>query len=363
MQYLKTLFEAQKKMHSSDLHLYEGHPPFLRGPDGGLYPVQKYDPLKKEDMEHILDEILSERQKDIFEERKDFELSTHLEGVARFRINFYHELNGIAMVFRMLEEEIASVTDLGLPAAVEGLGYEHFGFILVTGPNGSGKSTTMAAIIDTINANRNANIITIEDPIEIVHKSKKSVITQREVGTHIGSFKEAAKYLFRQDVNVAVVGELRDPESFSLALDIAETGHLVIATVHSEDVQSTISRVVNIFPPDQQNMIRMKLALSLKGIVSQKLIPKKDMSGRVVAVELCLKSDAVTQLILDKKENRIRELLKSSKRMQTFEEDLLRLYENEEISKQQALLHAHDPEEFVTILNQVDAGAEMVRNG
>ncbi len=362
MQYLKTLFEAQKKLKSSDLHLYETHPPYLRGADGGLYPVKNYSALTSEDMEHIMKSILSDRQIEIFQEKKDFELSARLEGVARFRVNFYHEFNGIAIVFRMLTDEIESLADLGIPKSVEDLTFEHYGFILVTGPNGSGKSTTMSAMLNAMNKNRNVNIITIEDPIEIVHESKKSVVSQREVGTHIASFKEAAKYLFRQDVNVVIIGELRDYESFALAIDIAETGHLVMSTVHSEDVGSTISRIVNIFPSDQQNMIRMKLALSLKGIVSQKLIPRKDFTGRVVATEVCLHSPTLRQLILDRKENQILQFMESNRDvgMQTFNDHILEHYANGSISRDQALLNSHNPEDFIALLDEVDEGIKIL---
>lgn len=354
MQYLKTLFEAQKKIHSSDLHLYVGHPPYLRGADGGLYPVKHYDPLKESDTEHIAKTLLSVPQFDQLHEEKDFEISMPLEEVARFRVNFYMEHDGIAIVFRMIEEDIPTIEELGLPASLENLALLRYGLVLITGPNGSGKSTTMAAIINKINETRNANIITIEDPIEFLHQSKKSVITQREVGTHIGGFKDAAKYLFRQDVDVVVVGEMRDPESFSLALDIAETGHLVISTVHSEDVPSTITRIVNIFPPDKQNMIRTKLSLSLRGIISQKLIPKKDFSGRVVATEAMVQNDATNHMIQEHKERFLYQEISGGKPdgSHTFNDSLLNLYLNEKISREHAVINSHDSNDFLQMIEE-----------
>jgi len=356
MQYLKTLFEAQKKIHSSDLHLYVGHPPYLRGADGGLYPVKHYDPLKTTDTEHIAKTLLSQVQFEKLKTEKDFEVSMPLEEVARFRVNFYVEKDGIAAVFRMIDEDIPSFEDLGLPVPVEDLSLLHFGLVLVTGPNGSGKSTTMAAMIDKINETRNANIITIEEPIEFYHRSKKSVITQREVGTHIKSFAGAAKYLFRQDVDVVVIGEMRDPQSFSLALDIAETGHLVLSTVHSEDVPSTISRIVNIFPPDKQNMIRTKLAISLRGVISQKLIPKKDFSGRAIATEVMIQNDATKHIIQERKEQFLHQEIAggATDGPHIFNDSILQLYLNDVISKEHALINAHDPNDFLATLEKAD---------
>ncbi|MBI5413924.1 PilT/PilU family type 4a pilus ATPase [Candidatus Peregrinibacteria bacterium] len=354
MLYLKTLFEAQKKLRSSDLHLYEGHPPYLRGSDGGLYAVEKYSPLKHEDMENIMKEILSQRQIEVFLQKKDFEFSSWLEDVGRFRVNFYVEYHGMSIVFRLLSDNIESIPELGLPEAVQNLAYEHSGLVLITGPNGSGKSTTMAALLHHINETRNVNIITIENPIEVIHQPKKSVISQREVGTHVESLKDAARYLFRQDVNVVALGELSDYESISIALDLAETGHLVFATLHSDDVASTISRVINVFPPDLQNMARMKLAISLRGIVSQKLIPKQDFSGRVVAVEICLRSDEIETLILERREEKISKAMERERGlgMQTFHEHLFDLFQNGVISREQAILNAPDPEEFMNMVQE-----------
>ncbi len=356
MQYLKTLFEAQKKIHSSDLHLYVGHPPYLRGADGGLYPVKHYDPLKPDDTEHIAKTLLSQVQFDKLRSDMDFELSLPLEDVARFRVNFYMEHDGIAAVFRMIDEDIPTFEELGLPKVVENLSLLHYGLILLTGPNGSGKSTTMAAMINHINETRNANIITIEEPIEYLHASKKSVVTQREVGTHIQSFHNAAKYLFRQDADVVVVGEMRDPESFSLALDIAETGHLVISTVHSEDVPSTISRIVNIFPNEKQNMIRTKLSLSLRGIVSQKLLPKKDYSGRVVATEVMIQNDATRHIIQDQKERFLYQEITggSPDRAHTFDDSLLQLYIDGKIGKEHAIINSRDPDDFLKMIDEME---------
>jgi len=365
MQYLKTLFEAQKKIRSSDLHLYVGHPPYLRGADGGLYPVKHYDPLKETDTEHIAKTLMSQAQFEKFQTEKDFEFSAPLEEVARFRVNFYMEHEGIAVVFRMIEEDIPNFEDLGLPKSIENLSLLHYGLVLLTGPNGSGKSTTMAAMINKINETRNANIITIEEPIEFLHHSKKSVITQREVGTHIQSFHIAAKYLFRQDADVVVVGEMRDPESFSLALDIAETGHLVISTIHSEDVPSTISRIVNIFPVEKQNMIRTKLSLSLRGIVSQKLVPKKDYSGRVVATEVMIQNDATRHIIQDQKERFLYQELTggSSDGSHTFDDSLLQLYLEGKIAKEHAVINSRDPDDFLAMIEETERKKNASKTG
>ena len=362
MQYLKTLFEAQKKIKSSDLHLYVGHPPYLRGSDGGLYPVKHYDALKPNDTIHIAKTILSEAQFNALEKEKDFELSTTLEEISRFRINFYYEREGLSVVFRMIRDEIPTIESMELPDVVRDLAMKHFGLVLVTGPNGSGKSTTMSAVIDYINHHRNANIITIEDPIEFVHTSAKSVISQREVGTHIQSFEQAAKYLFRQDVDVVVIGEMRDSQSFSLALDIAETGHLVISTIHSEDVPSTISRIINIFPPDKQNMIRTKLALSLRGIISQKLVPKRDYSGRTVATEVMVQNDATRMMIQDKKEQFLHQELEGRKQgMHSFADSLLRLYLEGKISKEHAIINARNTDEFIETLERAEQKLAMAK--
>jgi len=349
MQYLKTLLEAQKKINSSDLHLYVGHRPYLRGSDGGLYPVEKYDKLTEKDTEQIAKTILSSAQFSKFEKEKDFELSTPLEEVARFRINFYYEKDGIAIVFRMIRGDIATIENLELPEIVSELALKKSGLVLVAGPNGSGKSTTMAAMIDEINEKRNANIITIEDPIEFVHSSKKSVISQREMGTNVANLENAAKHLFRQDVDVVVIGEIRTFEGFSLTLDIAETGHLVISTIHAEDTSSTLTRIINIFPPEQQNMIRTKLSLSLRGIIAQKLIPKKDFSGRVVATEILLETRALKNRILKGGEADLLHVLETSKEggMHTFDDSLLKLYFDGKISEEYAAASSRNDKEFL----------------
>lgn len=268
MQYLEKLFELQKQTKSPDLHFYVGHYPYFRGHDGELHPIDGYSILTNDLLHEIKAYLLTEAQIAMLEKEKDFEVSLCVQGEYRLRINFYHEKEGLAIVCRMIQNHIPTIDELMLPDVVKDIASFSAGLVLVTGPNGSGKSTTMASLIDHINQTRALNIITIEDPIEFVHTSQKSVITQREIGTHILSFDKAAKYLFRQDVNVVVIGELRDKESFSLALDIAETGHLVIATVHAENVPATLARVIDIFPPSEQDMIRTKLSLSLRAIIS-----------------------------------------------------------------------------------------------
>ncbi len=348
MKFLQDLFLLQKKIKSSDLHLYVGFKPYLRGTDGGLYPIKNYTELTQEDTTHIAKFLLSDRQYENLINKWDFEYSAHLEKISRFRVNFFRDHRGISIVFRMINDEVISLDHLNIPPVVKNLAQEKTGLILVAGSNGSGKSTTVGGIINEINKTRNCNIVTIEDPIELLHQSEKSVISQREIGTHVKSFGATAKYLFRQDVNVVVVGEMRDFESFSLALDIAETGHLIISTIHASNASAVVSRIISSFPHDLQNLIRTKLALSLRAIISQKLLPMKDRYGRIPATEIVLPSTVVQHVIREGKEENIEQIIEAEREigMRTFNDSLIELYANGKIDADYAISNSNRPEEM-----------------
>lgn len=359
MSLLHNLLEKQKAACASDLHLYVGLKPHLRSITGDLLPLEEEEIMTEYQIETLAKELLSERQYETLKKENDFDLSMTFEGHGRFRATFFFDLKGIAIVFRFIPENIYSLEKLGLPVALKNLAQENHGFILITGPNGSGKTTTLASFVDEINNTRNANIITVEDPIEYVHKSNKSVISQREVGTHVSEFNKAAKHMFRQDVNVVMIGELRDYESFSLALDVAETGHLVITTMHAESTTAALARVIGMFPNDQQNLIRTKLALSLKGIVSQKLIPTIDKTGRALASELLIPDEIVKKLIIAEDISHIRPILDNRNfddldTIYSFHFSLIDLYARGLISREQAILNAENREEFAEILKKYE---------
>jgi len=282
---------------SPDLHLQVGQPPMIRLKNGDIAPMDSKELLTKEDVEGVIAAITTDEQRERF--KKDFELdfSYHIGKVSRFRVNIFQEKNGPAIAFRMIAEEIPTLDELGLGDMAKFLAMQPNGLVLVTGPTGMGKSTTMASIIDYINANRKAHIITIEDPIEFVYKSKQSLVTQREVNNHTHSFANAIRAALREDPDVVMVGEMRDLETIAAAITLAETGHLVFSTLHTSDAAHTIDRVIDVFPPYQQQQIRAQLAGTLKGVISQILVPRADGAGRVAARETMVVNDAVRNCI------------------------------------------------------------------
>ncbi len=284
---------------ASDLHLASGSAPYLR--IHGEMVKLNYKNVTSEVCQALVFEILSERQRQNFLENWDLDCSYSLKGIGRFRVNVFRQRRGVGAVFRLIPEEIQTIEELGLPANLDNLINVSEGLVLVTGPTGSGKSTTLASLIHTINVNQRAHIITIEDPIEFVHHNEQSLINQREVSSHTKSFQQALRAALREDPDVILVGEMRDLETISLALTAAETGHLVLATLHTNSATKTVDRIIDVFPEAQQAQIRVMLSESLRGIVAQSLVRRDDGQGRAPVVEVLVNTPAVANLIREGK--------------------------------------------------------------
>ena len=307
----KILELAKSNLKISDLHLRGGTNIAYR--EMGDIVIEKNSRVESKDIEELLKKNCSESEIQIFNNKKELDCAVTLDEL-RFRANFYKTLNGPAVVLRRVETKIPTMDSLGLPAVLFELIDAHKGLVLVTGPTGSGKSTTLASIIDQINGNRPANIITIEDPVEFIHNDKKSIISQREVGKQTESFAKALKGALREDPDVILVGELRDLETIGMALTAAETGHLVFATLHTSGASNTINRLIDVFPPDQQSQIRAQISESLKMVVTQKLFKKKDGSGRVAAFEIMVCNLAIKTLIREAKIHQIPGVMQTGQR-------------------------------------------------
>lgn len=321
------LFKLMVEQGASDLHISSGAPPYLRL-HGHMAPLN-YRELTNQDVQGLLFEILSEKQKKMFVEKWELDFAYTLAGVGRFRCNIFMQRKGLAAVMRVIPEKIKTAQELGLPPSIMDLIDCDRGLILVTGPTGSGKSTTLAAMIHQINMTQESHIITVEDPIEFVHPNMKSLVNQREVGSHTKSFANALKAALREDPDILLVGELRDLETISLALTAAETGHIVFGTLHTNSAAKTIDRIIDVFPAGQQQQIRTMLAESLRGVVAQTLFSRADGQGRVAAYEILRNTKAISNLIREGKVHQIPSAIQtgSSSGMVLFEkyiEDLVR---------------------------------------
>lgn len=359
---LNEILSVGLKSSASDIHLKAGLPPIYRI-DGTLRPLPKAPRIGPEMTEQISRQIMNDLQKERFEKTREVDLAYGVPGLGRFRVNVFSQRGSISMVFRAIPFDIKSVDDLFLPPVVKKLGMASRGLILVTGATGSGKSTTLAAMIDYINANRKTHIVTIEDPIEFLHRDKKSIINQREVGSDTEGFQIALKSALRQDPDVILVGEMRDYETIETALMAAETGHLVLSTLHTVDATETVNRIISVFPPFQQRQIRIQLAAVIKGVVSMRLVPKIDGKGRVPAVEVMVSTGRVRQMIDDK------DLTKSlpeaiqqgyeSYGMQTFDQSLMALLRKKQISFEEALRQASNPDDFKLKFSGVSSTSDL----
>src|SRR3984893_12284318 len=298
-QLLKTMIEKG----ASDMHITTGTPPLLRS-DGAIVPL-KLAPLGPVETKQLCFSVLTEEQRAHFEKHSELDLSFGVKGLSRFRANVYMQRGAVAGAFRTIPFKILSSEELGLPPIVSEFANRPSGLVLVTGPTGSGKSTTLAAIIDKINAEQRLHIITVEDPIEYLHPHKLSVVNQREVGTDTEGFKSALKYVLRQDPDVVLVGEMRDFETIEAALTISETGHLVFATLHTNSAISTINRIIDVFPPHHQPQVRSKLSFVLQGVASQQLLPRMGAPGRVLALEVMIPNPAIRNLIREDKVHQV----------------------------------------------------------
>jgi twitching motility protein PilT len=343
---IDTLFKMMQQQGASDLHISTGAPPILRL-HGEMVRVKSPD-LTNEQARALLFEILDDEQIRQFEETRDLDFAYAIPGVARFRGNILDTHRGIAGVFRLIPSEILTAEQLNLPEGVLKMTRFNKGLVLVTGPTGSGKSTTLAAMIDLINRTRKEHILTLEDPLEFVHENKLSLLNQRQIGTHSDSFASALKAALREDPDIILVGEMRDVETIDTALHAAETGHLVLSTLHTLDAKETINRTISVFPPEDQNRVRHTLASVLQGVLSQRLVKTVD-GGRTAAVEILFNTSYIQKLILEKRDMEIKDALDEGTQIhgtQSFDTALLKLYKKGKISLDEALSNATSPNDL-----------------
>lgn len=347
---IELLLEEVVKKRASDLHLQVGIPPMLRV-DGSLIPVQGFNPLDEAAVETLVFAILDQDQQQILIKDKEFDFSFAFGNLGRFRVNAFHERGNIAAALRLIPNEIKSVTELGMPQVVMNFSEYPRGLVLVTGPTGSGKSTTLASLVDKINTEKSHHIITIEDPIEFTHKSKKSVVVQREVHYDTYSFSAALRSSLRQDPDVVLIGEMRDLETISAAITIAETGHLVFATLHTNSAAQSIDRMIDVFPPHQQPQIRAQLSNILMAIVSQRLVPSIG-GGRVVAAEVLVANSAVRNIIREGKSHQLDAVIQTGADvgMQTMDRTLVNLVQAGTVTFDDARTFAVDVTEFERLM-------------
>ena len=348
---IDTLLERAAAEDASDLHITAGSPPVLRV-RSLLAPIEDFEQFSPEETRDLLYRILSTEQQKRLEIDRQLDFSYSVPGVARFRVNVYYQRDSLAAAFRLVPKMIKSAEELGLPDVLRKLAEEPRGLVVITGPTGSGKSTTLATMIDHINRTRALHIVTIEDPIEFLHGHKKSVINQREVGADAKGFAEALRGALRQDPDVILVGEMRDLETISTALTAAETGHLVLATLHTQSAPSTIDRIIDVFPSAQQGQVRMQVGASLQGVVTQTLLPTADGQARVPALEILLPDDAVRNLIRQGKTEQIYSIMQTNttRGMQTMEQSLADLVVRRVISRDTALDVTSRRDEFEALL-------------
>jgi len=344
---IRELLALTKERDASDLHITVGIPPVLRI-NGKLRKLDLPE-LRLQNVHEMIYSIINDKQKDKYEKIHELDFSFELENMARFRTNIFKTRRGEAAAFRLIPEKIKSLKELNLPKELSIFTKKTKGFVLVTGPTGSGKTTTLAALIDIINRNRYDHIITIEDPIEFVHNHKNCVIDQREVGIHTDSFAYALRSALREDPDVILVGEMRDLETISMAVTAAETGHLVFSTLHTNSAAETVERIINVFPPHQQNQIRMQVAESLLGIVAQTLLPTIDEGGRVPAIELMMATPAIRNIIREEKIHQMPALIQMGRKdgMVSLDQSLKELLLEGVITREEAIRKAIDKKEFM----------------
>jgi twitching motility protein PilT len=352
---------------ASDVHLSPGFPPAIRV-RGRIVGLDEYGPLSAQDTRDTVYSMLNDDQRKRFESQKQLDLAYAVPGVSRFRVNCFFQRGAISAAFRRIPHEIPNLDELGLPKVLEDFTRKPRGLILVTGPTGSGKSTSLAAMLDVINSERDEHILTIEDPIEFLHSHKRCIVNQREIGADAEDFSLALKSALREDPDVILVGEMRDLETMSTALTAAETGHLVFATLHTQSTAQTVDRIIDIFPAEQQSQVRMQLSIGLQGIVTQQLLPTADGTGRVVACEVLVPTPAVRNLIREGKTHQIYSAIQTSGSlgMQTMDAHLAQLIRMGRISRELADQRASVPEELKRLLGptpQGGASAAAMTNG
>jgi twitching motility protein PilT len=347
------LLETMVALGASDLHLAVGSHPVIRL-NGSLERLEQFPRLSADDTQRLLYRILSTEQQKHLEINRQIDVSYSIPGLARFRVNVYFQRESLGGAFRMIPAELKTLDDLGLPTQLHELSKKPRGLVLVTGPTGSGKSTTLAAVVDEINRTRDDHIMTIEDPIEFLHRHKRCIVNQREIGPDAVSFADALRGALRQDPDVILLGEMRDLETISTAITAAETGHLVFATLHTQDAPSTIDRLIDVFPAAQQEQIRVQLAATIQGIVTQTLLPTVDGKGRVAALEILLPDDAVRNLIRQAKVEQIYSVMQTNtgRGMQTLEQALVDLITRGIITQEVAMSRSSRPDQLLGLLQR-----------
>ena len=354
------LLERMVEANASDLHVTTGTPPAIRV-RGEVERLEGFDALTGEETQQLLYRILSSEQQKHLELNRQLDFSYSIPGLARFRVNIYFQRESIGAAFRLIPTELKTLEELGIPESLHVLAEKPRGLVLVTGPTGSGKSTTLAAIIDEINRNRSEHILTIEDPIEFLHRHKRCIVNQREIGPDATSFADALRAALRQDPDVILVGEMRDLETISTALTAAETGHLVFGTLHTQSAPSTIDRIIDVFPAEQQEQVRIQIANSLQGVVTQALLPTADGMGRVPALEILLPDDAVRNLIRQGKVEQIYSVMQTntSRGMQTMEQSLGDLIQRRVVDLEMGLSRSSRPNQLIGLLERSGFPVEL----
>jgi len=357
---METLYDLLKIMidkNASDLHISTGTPPRLRV-DGKLIPLDRTQ-LTPAETKALCYSILTDTQKHKFEENNELDLSFGMKGLSRFRANIFMQRGAVAGAFRMIPYTIRTFNELGLPPIISELTKKPRGLILVTGPTGCGKSSTLAAIINKINKERHEHIITIEDPIEFIHTHDSCLVNQREINSDTASFKDALRYVLRQDPDIVLIGEMRDLETIEAALTVSETGHLTFATLHTNTAIQTLNRIIDVFPAHQQEQIRVQLSFVLEGIISQQLLPRKNGAGRVLAVEIFIPTPAIRNLIREDKTHQIYSMMQTGQTkfgMQTMNQSLFELYKKGLISYEDALTKSTIPDELMNMMQRSSIG-------
>ncbi|HET8634092.1 MAG TPA: type IV pilus twitching motility protein PilT [Gemmatimonadales bacterium] len=350
---LRALLEEMIEREASDLHITAGERPKLRI-DGDITDSSVQEVLTPKDTLQLAYSVLTENQKKRFETEDELDFSFGIQNLARFRGNVFKQRGCVAVVIRMIPFNVRTFQDLGLPPVVAKLAEKPRGLILVTGPTGSGKSTTLAAVIDKINKERKGHIITVEDPIEFIHRHQSCIVNQREVGTDTKSFGSALKYALREDPDVILVGEMRDLETIAAALTIAETGHLALATLHTNSAAESINRIIDVFPSSQQPQVRAQLAFVLEGVLTQTLLQKASGRGRAMAAEIMVATPAIRALIRDDKVHQIYSAMQAGKKhgMQTMNDALYQLYMSREVTQDECLRVSPEPNEFLRAIGE-----------
>jgi len=352
------------EVRASDVHITANFPPAIRE-KGAIHPMEGFPVLNGQQTREIVYGILNDDQRKRFENNQQLDFAYAIPGVARFRVNCFFQRGSVSAAFRLVPQEIPALDSLGVPQVLRDLTRKPRGFVLVTGPTGSGKSTTLAAMIDVINQEREDHILTIEDPIEFLHRHKRSIVNQREIGSDAPDFSLGLRAALRQDPDVILVGEMRDLETISTALTAAETGHLVFATLHTQSTSQTVDRIIDVFPSQQQGQVRTQLSIALQGIVTQQLLPTIDGKGRTVATEVLIPTPAVRNLIREGKTHQIYGALQTSGAvgMQTMDADLARLVRTGKITRSLAEQRASVPEELGRLLGGPSADGAVPGNG